>query len=81
MCKEKTSGEFNNAPLAVCINDCQLDFGQSPSDLAPICFRVHCAFAEMRWGSCEVENPETAGFILLQPLQITSAKSHKKECY
>jgi hypothetical protein len=40
----------DGSPLAVCINDCQLDYGQASSELAPICFRVHCAFAEMRWG-------------------------------
>jgi len=37
-------------PLAVCINDCQLDYGQPNSQLARICFQVGCAFAEMRWG-------------------------------
>jgi hypothetical protein len=39
------------APLAVCVNDCQLDYGQPASELAPVCFQVGCAFAEMRWGS------------------------------
>ncbi len=43
--------EATGAPLAVCINDCRLDCGQSPSELAPVCFQVGCAFAEMRWGS------------------------------
>jgi len=41
----------DGAPLAVCINDCQLDYGQAGSELSPICFQVCCAFAEMRWGS------------------------------
>jgi hypothetical protein len=37
--------------LAVCANDCMLDFGQPESELMPICFQVHCAFAKMRWGT------------------------------
>lgn len=40
----------DGSPLAVCINDCQLDYGQPSSELMRICFSVHCAFAEMRWG-------------------------------
>lgn len=38
------------APLAVCLNDCDLDYGQPCGELASICFRVGCAFAGMRWG-------------------------------
>ena len=41
----------DGGPLAVCVNDCQLDYGQASSELARICFQVRCAFAEMRWGS------------------------------
>jgi hypothetical protein len=41
----------DGGPLAVCINDCQLDYGQRRSDLARVCFQVRCAFAAMRWGS------------------------------
>lgn len=40
-------------PLAVCINDCQIDCGQSKSELKRLCFQLNCAFAEMRWGTCE----------------------------
>jgi len=40
----------DGAPLAVCVNDCQLDYGQPNSELIVICFQVRCAFAEMRWG-------------------------------
>jgi len=40
----------DGGPLAVCINDCQLDYGQPRQELARICFEVRCAFAEMRWG-------------------------------
>jgi hypothetical protein len=43
--------EALGAPLAVCINDCQIDCGQEASELALVCFKVGCAFAEMRWGS------------------------------
>jgi hypothetical protein len=45
--------EVTGAPLAVCINDCYIDYGQRASELAPVCFQVGCAFAEMRWGPCE----------------------------
>jgi hypothetical protein len=45
----------DGSPLAVCVNDCQLDYGQPGSELARICFQVHCAFAEMRWGSSAAE--------------------------
>jgi hypothetical protein len=48
--RPKKPGGCDGSPLAVCINDCQLDYGQPSSELAPICFGVHCAFAEMRWG-------------------------------
>lgn len=41
----------DGGPLAVCVNDCQLDYGQARSELVRICFQVGCAFAEMRWGS------------------------------
>jgi hypothetical protein len=41
----------DGGPLAVCVNDCQLDYGQASSELVRICFQVRCAFAEMRWGS------------------------------
>ena len=44
----------DGGPLAVCVNDCQLDYGQASSDLVRICFQVRCAFAEMRWGSSAV---------------------------
>jgi hypothetical protein len=46
--REPEAGD--GGPLAVCINDCQLDYGQQRSELIKICFQVRCAFAEMRWG-------------------------------
>jgi hypothetical protein len=49
--KYQTTESSDGGPLAVCINDCQLDYGQPSSQLVGICFEVGCAFAEMRWGS------------------------------
>ena len=43
--------EPSGAPLAVCVNDCQIDCGQEATELALVCFKVGCAFAGMRWGS------------------------------
>ena len=43
--------EALGAPLAVCLNDCQIDCGQEASELALVCFKAGCAFAAMRWGS------------------------------
>ena len=59
--RERTDNEQNGAPLAVCINDCELDHGQHPLDLVVLCFKVHCAFAKMRWGDavetgCEIKS-------------------------
>ena len=49
--REKRESEAGDgSPLAVCINDCQLDYGQASSELIKVCFQVRCAFAEMRWG-------------------------------
>ena len=48
--KQREPEGNNGGPLAVCINDCQLDYGQASSELVHICFQVRCAFAEMRWG-------------------------------
>ena len=40
----------NDRPLAVCLNDCEIDSGQHDPELKRVCFMVRCAFAEMRWG-------------------------------
>jgi hypothetical protein len=50
--------ETEGIPLSVCINDCQLDYGQSDRQLAPLCFHLGCAFADMRWGSQWQANAE-----------------------
>lgn len=46
-------------PLAVCINDCQLDYGQASSELIRVCFQVRCAFAELRWGRSKAAASES----------------------
>jgi hypothetical protein len=46
-------------PLAVCINDCQLDYGQASSELIRVCFQVRCAFAELRWGRLKAAASES----------------------
>jgi hypothetical protein len=72
MTNQRANEEIVGAPLVVCINDCALDQGQPPSELAPICFKLGCAFAEMRWkGSVEdsdemsviIRQQQSAGFI------------------
>jgi hypothetical protein len=46
-------------PLAVCINDCQIDCGQPRMELERLCFQLSCAFAELRWGdSSEARHTE-----------------------
>ena len=48
--KPREPDRSDGFPLAVCVNDCQLDYGQADAELSRICFQVRCAFAEMRWG-------------------------------
>lgn len=50
MIKRVNMNNLEGKPLAVCINDCEIDYGQPGSDLAKVCVRLGCAFAEMRWG-------------------------------
>ena len=49
--KSRELEKCDGGPLAVCVNDCQLDYGQANSELIRTCFQVRCAFAEMRWGA------------------------------
>jgi hypothetical protein len=63
--KQREVQGCGGGPLAVCINDCQLDYGQASSELIRICFQVRCAFAELRWGrskavASELVTPTTA---------------------
>lgn len=59
MIEQSKSAESFGAPLAICINDCEIDYGQSYAELQRICFRLRCAFAEMRWGNdnCGLSDP------------------------
>jgi hypothetical protein len=54
------------APLKVCANDCALDDGQPYSELAPVCFRFGCAFAEARWGRMLETNNDLAHIVHIE---------------
>jgi len=62
-------GELNTfgAPLAVCVNDCMLDYGQPAAELMRVCFQVRCAFAEMRWGRPELTDDNPSSSSLEEP--------------
>jgi hypothetical protein len=68
--KHREPEECDGGPLAVCVNDCQLDYGQASSELIRICFHVHCAFAEMRWGRAAAAAFET-GTLMVDEKQPT----------
>jgi hypothetical protein len=61
------------APLMVCINDCAIDHGQPNSELAPICFRLGCAFAEARWRTVLAKNADIAHLVHIEVNQDRSA--------
>ncbi len=69
--------ELPGTPLAVCINDCAIDHGQSHSELAPVCFRLGCAFAEMRWRKSIETSGEMAMIIRQQIQQSRLTKLHR----
>ena len=56
MHQDRTKVYPDGSPLAVCLNDCRIDYGQDRAELSRVCFQLKCAFAEMRWGKA----PETA---------------------
>ena len=56
----------------VCINDCALDHGQPAEELAPVCFKLGCAFAEMRWKSFVDKSEGVSITIPQQAFQIYS---------
>lgn len=60
------------APLMVCANDCALDDGQSYSELAPLCFRFGCAFAEARWGRMLETNNDLAHIVHIEVNRVGS---------
>ena len=65
--------ESAGAPLMVCINDCALDCGQPYQELAPVCFRLGCAFAEARWRAVLATNSDIAHLVYLEVNQVGSA--------
>ena len=75
MFKELTNDESYGAPLAVCINDCEIDRGHSYSELSKVCFQVGCAFAEMRWGKTTDKNRGLRVMIPPRTYQILSLKT------
>ena len=72
MTKQRANDEVTGAPLVVCVNDCALDHGQPSSELAPICFKLGCAFAEMRWKGSVDKGDEMGVIIRQQTYQIYS---------
>lgn len=72
MKKQRVKEESAGRPLMVCLNDCALDHGQPSSELAPVCFKLGCAFAEMRWKSSVEKSDEMAHALPQQTFQIYS---------
>jgi hypothetical protein len=72
MTNQRLNEEVGGAPLMVCLNDCALDHGQPSSELAPVCFKLGCAFAEMRWKSSVEKSEEMAMIIPQQIYEIYS---------
>ena len=75
--KHREAETPDDGPLAVCVNDCKLDFGQASSELVVICFQVRCAFAEMRWGSEAAATFGTGapGLAQANPPEINTSKN------
>jgi hypothetical protein len=53
-------------PLKVCVYDCALDHGQPYHELAPVCFRLGCAFAEARWRTMLTKNNDLAHVVHIE---------------
>ncbi|HMG36714.1 MAG TPA: hypothetical protein VKM94_22450 [Blastocatellia bacterium] len=73
--QERDPRESYGAPLAVCINDCELDRGQKPVDLAVLCFKMQCAFADMRWGGAVETSCELKSLVVLQSPKVVTTKA------
>ena len=69
----RISNTPEGAPLTVCVNDCALDYGQPYNELAPVCFRLGCAFAEARWRGVLANNADIAHLVHLEVNQARSA--------
>lgn len=63
----------DGSPLAVCLNDCRIDYGQDRAELAPVCFQLKCAFAEMRWGKAPEVDCNPGELLTPQLYQILTA--------
>jgi hypothetical protein len=61
------------APLTVCVYDCALDCGQPYAELAPVCFRLGCAFAEARWRTVLAKNADLAHLVHIEAYQTRPA--------
>jgi hypothetical protein len=72
MTKQRVKEEYAGRPLMVCLNDCALDHGQPSAELAPVCFKLGCAFAEMRWKSSVEKSDEMARVIPQKTFQVCS---------
>ncbi len=72
--EEKKDPRPDGRPLAICINDCEIDYGQKGPELARVCFRLGCAFAEMRWGSGEADPRAGMRFLPVLPSKILTEK-------
>jgi hypothetical protein len=72
MTNQRVNDEIVGAPLVVCINDCALDHGQPSSELAPVCYKLGCAFAEMRWKAPANKSEDMGVIIRQQTYQICS---------
>ena len=59
--KPERAAEVDGSPLGVCINDCEIDYGQPWGDLVHVCFSLGCAFAEMRWGKLAEADANATG--------------------
>lgn len=75
MSDQRINNSPDGAPLAVCVNDCELDYGQSHGELMKVCFRLGCAFAEMRWGAKPVS--EIAPIFTRRTHQIQAFKLYR----
>jgi hypothetical protein len=74
---KKLKVEPDGSPLAVCVNDCEIDYGQPYAELAPVCFQVGCAFAERRWAGLGLAK---SALIMLQTSKTRHDSGSTKQC-
>ena len=68
----RISNASEGAPLTVCVSDCALDYGQPYNELAPVCFRLGCAFAEARWRNVLANDANLAHLVHIEVNQARS---------